>query len=181
MRRRWIDSRLLDMSTQLADTLAAQRLQQRQRALKTGKPRPEMVFPSADGTLLDEANIRHMFHRILETAMLRRIRFHDLRHTFASLLIQQGESVACVREQMGHSSIRITVDVYGNLVPGGNRAAVDRLDDAQPSATQAQPEAVVAPPRQRVSRLQSVVSRIFASWNQLDGWLRQVDYLRLVA
>jgi integrase len=58
-----------------------------------------------------------------------------LRHTFASLLIQQGESVAYVKEQMGHSSIQITVDVYGHLVPGGNRAALDRLDDAQPSAT----------------------------------------------
>jgi hypothetical protein len=104
-----------------------------------------------------------------------------LRHTSASLLIQQGESVAYVKEQMGHSSIQITVDVYGHLVPGGNRAAVDRLDDAQPSGTQAQPDAVFAPPRQRVSRLQSVVSRIFASWNQLDGWLRQVDRVRRAA
>jgi hypothetical protein len=103
------------------------------------------------------------------------------RHTFASLLIQQGESVACVREQMGHSSIRITVDVYGNLVPGGNRAAVDRLDDAQPSATQAQPEAVVAPPRQRVSRLQSVVTLNFTSWNQIGDWLSRLDALRRAA
>jgi hypothetical protein len=97
-----------------------------------------------------------------------------LRHTFASLLIQQGESVAYVKEQMGHSSIQITVDVYGHLVPGGNRAAFDRLDDAQPSATQAQPDAVFAPPRQRVSRLQSVVIPTFASWNQLERWLKSV-------
>jgi hypothetical protein len=108
-------------------------------------------------------------------------RKNDLRHTFASLLIQQGESVAYVKEQMGHSSIQITVEVYGHLVPGGNRAAVDRLDGAQPSATQAQPDAVFAPPRQRVSRLQSVVTRIFASWNQLDAWLRQIERLRAVA
>ncbi|HEX9264371.1 MAG TPA: tyrosine-type recombinase/integrase, partial [Candidatus Binatia bacterium] len=53
---------------------------------------------------------------------------HDLRHTFASLLIEQGESLAYVRDQMGHSSIQITVDTYGHLVPGGNRAAVDKLD-----------------------------------------------------
>jgi integrase len=69
------------------------------------------------------------------------IRFHDLRHTFASLLIQQGESLAYVRDEMGHASIQITVDTYRHLVPGGNRAAVDRLDDpAQPSATSAQPD-----------------------------------------
>ena len=42
---------------------------------------------------------------------------------------------------MGHKSIQITVDIYGHLVPGGNRAAVDRLDDdAQPDATPAQPD-----------------------------------------
>lgn len=69
---------------------------------------------------------------------MRRIRFHDLRHTFASLLIAQGKSLAYVKDQMGHSSIQVTVDVYRHLVPGGNRAAVDRLDDdsvTQPSAT----------------------------------------------
>ena len=43
---------------------------------------------------------------------------------------------------MGRGSIQITVDTYGHLVPGGNRAAVDRLDDAQPSATPAQPDDV---------------------------------------
>jgi integrase len=82
------------LSAQLAEGLATERLRQHAHALKTGKPRPEAVFPSADGTRLDEANVRHMFYRILERAQLRRIRFHDLRHTFATLLIQQGESLA---------------------------------------------------------------------------------------
>jgi integrase len=57
-------------------------------------------------------------NRILTAAGLAHIRFHDLRHTFASLLIQQGESLAYVRDQMGHASIQITVDTYGHLVPG---------------------------------------------------------------
>jgi integrase len=61
---------------------------------------------------------------------MRRIRFHDLRHTFASLLLSNGESPANVKEQMGHSSIQVTVNIYGHLIPGGNRQAVDRLDDA---------------------------------------------------
>jgi integrase len=62
-----------------------------------------------------------------------------LRHTFASLLIEQGESLAYVRDQMGHSSIQITVDTYGHLIPGANRAAVDRLDDPQDT-----PQAAIA-------------------------------------
>ena len=54
---------------------------------------------------------------------------HCLRHTFASLLLQQQESPAYVQRQLGHSSIKLTVDTYGKWLPMGNKAAVDRLDD----------------------------------------------------
>jgi hypothetical protein len=79
-----------------------------------------------------------------------------LRHTFASLLLQQGESIVYVKEQLGHASIQITVDTYGHLIPGANRAAVDKLDDvpAQPAATPAQPEAASADQRDRASCLE---------------------------
>ncbi len=90
--------------------------------------------------------MRHVFKRMLEKAKLRHVRIHDLRHTFASLLLQQDESVVYVKEQLGHGSIQITVDTYGHLIPGANRGAVNRLDDAaaaQPDATQAQPDAFV--------------------------------------
>jgi len=139
--------RRVDLSQQLTDTLTAFRRRQRERWLKKGKALPAWVFASQDGTALDGANVVHVFWRVLEKAGLRRIRFHDLRHSFASLLIQNGESLAYVKEQMGHASIQITVDTYGHLVPGGNRAAVDRLDDVQPSATPAQPEALRAAAR----------------------------------
>ena len=56
------------------------------------------------------------------------MRFHDLRHSFASLLLQQGESLVYVKEQLGHSSIQVTVDCYGHLIPGENKQAVDKLD-----------------------------------------------------
>jgi integrase len=69
-----------------------------------------------------------VFYALLEKAKLRQIRFHDLRHKYASLLIQNGESLAYVKEQLGHSSIQVTVDVYGHLVPSANRAALDKLD-----------------------------------------------------
>ena len=61
---------------------------------------------------------------------MRHIRVHDARHTFASLLLQQGESLPYVKEQLGHSSIQVTVDLYGHLIPGANRQAVDRLAKA---------------------------------------------------
>lgn len=88
---------------------------------------------------------------MLEKAELRQIRIHDLRHTLASLLLQQAKSIVYVKEQLGHGSIQITVDTYGHLIPGANRAAVDRLDDApaQPAATPAQPETVLVDQPQR--------------------------------
>jgi len=68
---------------------------------------------------------------------------HDLRHTFGSLLIRDGASLAYVKDQMGHSSIQVTVDTYGHLIPGADIAWVDRLDvrtKPQQNATPAQLE-----------------------------------------
>jgi len=79
---------------------------------------------------LNGDNLRHrVFYEALAKAGLRRIRFHDLRRTFASLLIQNGESLAYIQGQLGHSLIQVTVDTYGHLIPGTNRQAVDHLDD----------------------------------------------------
>ena len=68
---------------------------------------------------------------VLRAAGVRYRNPHVLRHTYASLLLAQGESLAYVKDQLGHASIRLTVDLYGHLVPGGNRAAVDKLDDVE--------------------------------------------------
>jgi integrase len=81
-----------------------------------------------------------VFKKVLSKAGLREIRIHDIRHTFASLLPTNGESPVYVKEQLGHSSIQMTVDIYGAPIPSANRAAVNKLDDAQPDATHTQPE-----------------------------------------
>ena len=72
---------------------------------------------------------------------MRRVRFHDLRHTFASLLIQQKANPKYIQEQLGHGSIKVTMDIYGHLFEGDHRHFVGRLDDPQltESATQPQP------------------------------------------
>ena len=75
---------------------------------------PKWVFCNASGDLLDPDNLRkRVFYDLLDKGKLRKIRFHDLRHTYASLLLQQGESPVYVKEQMEHSSIQVTVDIYG--------------------------------------------------------------------
>jgi integrase len=96
----------------------------------------------------------------LEHAGLRRFRFHDLRHTFGSLLIQDGASLAYVKDQMGHSSIQVTVDTYGHLIAGADIKWIDGLDrktTPQLSATPVQQE-VIAPDRGEPETLESIVA-----------------------
>lgn len=148
VQRNWVDghlttpksgkSRRVDMSLHLTDTLKALAVERKKETLKKGWGQvPQWVFTNEVGNMMDTENFRHrVWAKLHLKAGMRRIRIHDLRHTFASLLIQQGESLAYVKEQMGHHSIRVTVDVYGHLVPGGNKAAVDRLDDPVSEDTQ---------------------------------------------
>lgn len=89
----------------------------------------DLIFCHSDGTPLDPDTVgKREFHRVLKVAGLRRIRFHDLRHTFASLLIAQGESSKYIQSQLGHASIQVTLDRYGHLMPEVNEAATIRLD-----------------------------------------------------
>src|SRR5262249_28195055 len=79
---------------------------------------------------------RHVIPRSpVAAAGLRKFRFHDIRHTFGSLLIQAGVSPAYVQKQMGHKSIQVTVDTCGHLIPGDNVEWIDVLDKA-PAAPQ---------------------------------------------
>jgi integrase len=124
------ESRRVDMSRELMQTLKDLHTERQIEAAARGwTETPAWVFCSEVGGLLHPHNIRdRVFYGLLTKAGLRKVRFHDLRHTFASLLLQNGESIVYVKEQMGHSSIQITVDLYGHLIPGGNKQAVDRLD-----------------------------------------------------
>jgi integrase len=77
---------------------------------------------------LDMDNWRNRFYwKACDKAQIRRRRLHDTRHTFASILLMNGESLAYVKDQLGHSSIKMTVDVYGHFIPGANRQAVNKL------------------------------------------------------
>jgi len=127
--------RRVDMSPQLAETLKALRTERKKESLAKGwKEMPEWVFVNEVGQVIDEGNLRRrVFYPVLAKTGLRHIRIHDLRHTFANMLLQNGESLVYVKDQLGHSSIQITVDIYGHLVPGANRQAVARLDNDVPT------------------------------------------------
>ena len=124
-------SRRVDLSRELRSVLIKLRDKRLLAAFLQGKNDilEELVFPSPDGSILDPDNLYHRyFLPVLTKAGVRKIRLHDLRHTFGSLLIQNGAGLVYVKEQMGHSSIQVTVDIYGHLVPSANVSFVDRLD-----------------------------------------------------
>ena len=100
-------------------------------AILKGEDRAPWLFLGRDGEPMTPGafwqNVWRSAPAPLQAALYRKP--HSLRHNYASLLIQNGERLAYIRDQLGHHSIKLTVDTYGHLVPGTNRAAVDRLDD----------------------------------------------------
>lgn len=90
----------------------------------------DLVFPSENGKAIDYHNmVKRYFHPALRKARVKRVRFHDLRHTYATLLIDQGEHPKYIQSQMGHSSIKVTLDTYGHLMKDINTEAPRRLDE----------------------------------------------------
>lgn len=90
----------------------------------------DLVFPNAAGK---PAHYRNLTQRVLEPALrragIRRVGFHALRHSYVSLLAQQGENLKTVQALVGHSSARTTWDIYSHLFDGETKKAVSRLEE----------------------------------------------------
>ncbi len=102
------------------------------RAWKLACPPSELnlVFPTNRGTPINYSNmVRRHFIPALQKAGLPVMRFHDLRHTYASLLIEQGENIKYIQTQLGHSSPTVTWNVYAHLINEFNPEAVKRLEE----------------------------------------------------
>jgi integrase len=88
-----------------------------------------LIFPNKAGRPINHNNLIHRyFYPAMERAKLPRIRFHDLRHTYASLLIEQGENIKYIQTQLGHSRPTVTLNVYAHLMKPTNQAAARKLE-----------------------------------------------------
>ena len=85
------------------------------------------VFATADGRPLDPEKVTHEFRARTDKAGLEGLRLHDLRHSFATLMLAAGEHPKMVQTALGHSSIQVTMDIYGHLMPGAGKDAAERL------------------------------------------------------
>lgn len=91
----------------------------------------DLVFPNRVGTHMDGRNMyQREFMAGLRRAGLRKVRFHDLRHSYASILICQGENIKFIQNQLGHGSAQVTLDTYGHLMPQTNNGAAEKLEQS---------------------------------------------------
>jgi len=88
----------------------------------------DFVFSQGDGKPRDERSVQRGFDRVLRMAGLPHIRFHDLRHTHASLMLKAGVHPKAVSERLGHGSVSFTLDVYSHIMPGVQKEAVSRFE-----------------------------------------------------
>lgn len=130
------NGRSVALGTSMSDELKAWRVQQAQEFLKLGmRPSDEtFVCTQADGSPHQPNNLTHRWSLIIANADLPRIRFHDLRHTHATLLLQQGVHPKVASERLGHSKIGITLDLYSHVLPGMQEDAVAKIDAALKAA-----------------------------------------------
>jgi len=88
-----------------------------------------LIIARPDGSPQNPRTFDDAWYRALERSELPRIRFHDLRHTHASILLQQGVHPKIVSERLGHATISITLDTYSHVLPGLQKEIADRFDD----------------------------------------------------
>ncbi len=105
-----------------------------------------LVFTTTVGTGVDQRNLLRRYYAVVKASGLRRIRFHDLRHTAATLLLAMGLSMNAVSKILGHSDIRTTMNIYGGVLSEEKRNAANLMDGLfLPVAPEAAPEVGASP------------------------------------
>lgn len=114
-------NRKVDMTNELCQVL--------QEHKKNRNKVTTLVFPNKEGKFMDPDNlVERFFKKLTGDCGLYSIRWHDLRHTYVSLLIAAGVPIKYIQSQVGHSSIQVTMDRYGHLLPDVNTQAVSALE-----------------------------------------------------
>lgn len=90
----------------------------------------DLVICTGDGNMQDPRNLTRVMKRILDSLNVPRIRFHDLRHTHASILISEGVDVVRISDRLGHSNPKITLEYYAHLLPDATDEVADIFHNA---------------------------------------------------
>ena len=89
----------------------------------------DLIFPTTKGTPSNWRSLVRSFKKLLQTSSLPNIRFHDLRHTAATLMLQQGIHPKVVQERLGHSQVSLTLNTYSHVLPNMQEEAAEKIDE----------------------------------------------------
>ncbi|MPZ68312.1 MAG: tyrosine-type recombinase/integrase [Actinobacteria bacterium] len=119
-------SRVIDLEEETVEVLKAHR--EESKNLRPESNPDDFVFTDRNGAPVVPNLITRQFRGLVCASPVPRIRFHDLRHTHASHLLESGASISSVQERLGHSDVVVTLNLYSHVLPGSQRLAVDRLE-----------------------------------------------------
>ncbi len=109
--------RAVTISPQAVEVLKAQK----------EKANDKYVFPSPNGGPISPDSVNNMLHRVLDRAGIPRVRFHDIRHTFATLALQNGVDIKTVSGMLGHFSAGFTLDTYAHVTTAAQKEAAQTM------------------------------------------------------
>lgn len=123
--------RSIDISDKLVKLIKKHKKKQSEERLKYDGEYQDnnMVFGNKNGSYVNPGSMTRRFNRYLEAAKVKKIRFHDLRHTHASLLLKAGEQPKVVQERLGHITIVTTQDLYSHLFPSMQKEAAKKMEN----------------------------------------------------
>ena len=126
--------RRVSIPSKLTDYLKEYRAERESLSLHLGglPHLDDLVFASIEGKPLDPGVLSHAFAKIARRAGLQGVRFHDLRHTFASLMLLRGAKPKVISEALGHASVAFTMDVYSHIMEGMASEAIALLNEVLP-------------------------------------------------
>ena len=121
--------RQIDMPPSLALVLCDYKSEAETQRLLLGKllTGNDFVFAHPDGAPLDPSSTTHVFVKMVRKAGLK-LRLHDLRHSYASIMLAAGVNIKAISESLGHANIGITLDIYSHLLPGVGKSAAEHFD-----------------------------------------------------
>jgi len=121
--------RVIDLPDSLREVLQTYKRNVEDQRLLLGAPLADsdLVFVHIDGSPLDPSTVSHEFLKIARQAGLQ-IRLHDLRHTYATIMLAAGVNVKALSQSLGHSNVSITLEIYSHLLPGTGKSAAEQFD-----------------------------------------------------
>jgi integrase len=137
-------SRMILLGSSLLDILTQHYKRQDIERQRPNWQENNLIFPSTTGTPYDQRNLLREFKKSLKEAGLPDIRFHDLRHTAATIMLLENTPLLTVARRLGHSKPSVTLDVYGHYLPGMQEQVATTMDEVlTPVAAELQRKVVV--------------------------------------